>query len=131
MGSIHIPSVDMTLPILKGVGESSLVAGAGTMKPTQQMGTGNYALASHYIEGKSILFGPLHHLQEDDAIFVTDLDYMYEYKTTLLEVIEATNIQVIADVANKTLLTLITCSDKGTKRLLVQAEFVEKTLATP
>ena len=33
IGSIHIPSIDMTLPILKGVGESSLVTGAGTMKP--------------------------------------------------------------------------------------------------
>lgn len=129
IGSIHIPSVDMTLPILKGVGESSLVAGAGTMKPTQQMGAGNYALASHYIEGKDVLFGPLYHLQEGDSIFLTDLDYMYEYKTTVIHVIEATDVHVIDDVANETLLTLITCAEEGTKRLLVKAEFIEKTAA--
>lgn len=129
IGSIHIPSVEMTLPILKGVSESSLIAGAGTMKSNQQMGIGNYALASHYIEGKEVLFGPLYHLQEGDSIFLTDLDYMYEYKTTRIQVIEATAVQVIEDVPNETLLTLITCAEKGTKRLLVQAEFVEKTSA--
>lgn len=131
IGSIHIPEVDMTLPILKGVGESSLIAGAGTMKPEQQMGEGNYALASHYIEGKNVLFGPLYHLKQGDSIFLTDLDYMYEYKTTLIAVIEATDVQVIDDVGNQTLLTLITCTENGSKRLLVQAEFVERTVATP
>lgn len=129
IGSIHIPTVDMTLPILKGVGESSLVAGAGTMKPTQQMGEGNYALASHYIEGKDVLFGPLYHLQEGDSIFLTDLDYIYEYKTTSIQVIEATDVHVIDDLADQTLLTLITCAEEGTKRLSVRAEFVEKTPA--
>lgn len=127
IGSIHIPNVDMTLPILKGVGESSLVTGAGTMKADQQLGEGNYALASHYIEGKDVLFGPLHRLEEGDSIFVTDLDYMYEYKTTAVRVIEATDVHVIDDVPNQTLLTLITCAEQGTKRLFVQAELIGKS----
>lgn len=126
IGSIHIPTVDMTLPILKGVGESSLVAGAGTMKPTQQMGEGNYALASHYIEGKDVLFGPLYDLQEGDSIFLTDLDYIYEYKTTVIQVIEETDVHVIDDMKDSKILTLITCAEEGTKRLAVQAEFIEK-----
>lgn len=129
IGSLHIPAVEMTLPILKGVGESSLIVGAGTMKPTQKMGEGNYSLASHYIEGKDILFGPLYRLQEGDSIYLTDLDNMYEYKTTDIQVIEATDVYIIDDVANETLLTLITCAEEGTKRLSVRATFVEKTPA--
>ena len=33
IGSIHIPAVNMTLPILNGVGKYALAVGAGTMKP--------------------------------------------------------------------------------------------------
>ncbi|MEG0384596.1 MAG: class A sortase, partial [Solibacillus sp.] len=42
IGSIHIPAVEMTLPILNGVGKYALAVGAGTMKSTQTMGQGNY-----------------------------------------------------------------------------------------
>lgn len=129
IGSIYIPSVDMTLPILTGVGKYALAVGAGTMKRSQKMGKGNYALASHYIEGKSVLFGPLYHLKEGDSIFLTDTEFMYEYKTTDIKVIKATDVYIIDDVAGKTLLTLITCAQKGTHRLSVRAELIAKTPA--
>ena len=129
IGSIYIPSVDMKLPILQGVGKYALAVGAGTMKRNQQMGHGNYALASHYIEGQDVLFGPLYELNVGESIFLTDKDMIYEYKTISKKVIQATDVHVIEDVANKTLLTLITCTEKGTKRLSVVAEFVEATPA--
>lgn len=129
IGSIHIPSVDMTLPILNGVGKYALAVGAGTMKPKQQMGQGNYALASHYIEGKDVLFGPLYHLQKEDSIFISDMEFVYEYKTTSIKVIEATDVHVIDDLKDDTRLTLITCAEDGTRRLSVVAEFVGKTVA--
>ncbi|MEG0473828.1 MAG: class A sortase [Solibacillus sp.] len=129
IGSIHIPSVEMTLPILNGVGKYALAVGAGTMKPTQKMGQGNYALASHYIEGKDVLFGPLYHLEIGDSIFISDMEYVYEYKTTLIKVIEATDVHVIDDLKDDTRLTLITCAEDGTRRLSVVAQFVGKTAA--
>lgn len=127
IGSIYIPQVHLTLPIVKGVGKASLAAGAGTMKPDQVLGIGNYALASHYIEGKDILFGPLYQLKIGDAIFLSDKEFMYEYRTTDIQVVEATDVHIIEDVDHKTLLTLITCAEKGVKRLAVQAELVSKT----
>lgn len=123
IGSIYIPKVHLQLPILKGVGQSALAVGAGTMKPTQQLGTGNYALASHYFEGKDILFGPLYRTKVGDAIYLTDLMNIYEYKLSEKKVIEATDVNVIEDTQN-TLLTLITCTDDGKQRLMVQANFV-------
>lgn len=129
IGSIYIPSVDMKLPILQGVGKYALAVGAGTMKRNQQMGHGNYALASHYIEGQDILFGPLYELKVGDSIFLTDKDMIYEYKAITKKVIQATDVHVIEDVANETLLTLITCAEQGTKRLSVVAQFVEATPA--
>ena len=127
IGSITIPSVDMELPIIKGVGEEALTVGAGTMKPEQVLGEGNYALASHYIENKDdILFGPLYNTQLDDLIYVTNKEETFTYKITSIKVIEATDVHVIADANDKTLLTLITCAEDGVKRLAVVAEFVER-----
>lgn len=123
IGSIVIPKVQLQLPILKGVGRSALAVGAGTMKPTQQLGEGNYALASHYFKGKDILFGPLYRTQIGDAIYLTDLTNIYEYKLSVKNIIEATDVYVIEDTAN-TLLTLITCTEDGKQRLMVQADYI-------
>ena len=95
IGSIVIPEVQLQLPILKGVGQTALAVGAGTMKPTQQLGKGNYALAGHYFKGKDILFGPLYRTELGDAIYLTDLANIYEYKLSVKKVIEATDVYVI------------------------------------
>ena len=47
IGGVAIPSVAINLPIFKGLSNEALLYGAGTLSPTQKMGEGNYALASH------------------------------------------------------------------------------------
>ncbi len=126
IGSIAVPSVNMQLPIVKGVGNAALAVGAGTMKPNQKLGQGNYALAGHYFEEKDILFSPLYKASIGDTIYLTDLTNIYEYKLTIKKIIAATDVYVIDDIPNKTALTLITCADKGTKRLAIQADFIEQ-----
>lgn len=125
IGSIAIPSVGLELPIGKGVSESVIALGAGTMKPDQKPGIGNYALASHYIENKDILFGPLYDVALGDLAYISDQNTVYEYKITVVEVIQDTDVFVIYDTPDQTLLTLITCAESGTKRLLVQGEFIQ------
>lgn len=127
IGSITIPEVQLSLPIGKGVSESILAVGAGTMKPDQKPGEGNYALASHYIEGEGILFGPLYNVQIGDKVYISDKTDMYEYQITNKQIILDTDVEVIYDTPNQKLLTLITCAEQGTKRLLVQGEFIKKT----
>ncbi len=51
IGGIAVPELGINLPIFKGVFNTSLMYGAGTMKENQEMGKGNYALASHHIFG--------------------------------------------------------------------------------
>ena len=126
IGGIAIPTVDMNLPIIKGVGNAALAVGAGTMKSNQQFGQGNYALAGHYFEEKDILFSPLYKANIGDAIYVTDLTTIYEYKLTTKQIIAATDVYVIDDIPYQTFLTLITCADNGTKRLAIHADFVEQ-----
>lgn len=121
LGGMAIPSVKLQLPIVKGVSTSALAVGAGTMKPEQQLGTGNYALAGHYIEGRDVLFGPLYNVAAGDTIYLTDLTTIYEYTISNKEVIQATDVHVIDDMDNVNNLTLITCADEGTNRLAVYA----------
>lgn len=125
IGSIAVPSVHMQLPILKGVGNAVLAIGAGTMKPNQQLGQGNYSLAGHYFEEKDILFSPLYQAQIGDIIYVTDMSNVYEYKLATKKIIAATDVYIVDDIPNQTTLTLITCAEKGSKRLALQADFVQ------
>ncbi|MCX2454930.1 class A sortase [Lacticaseibacillus nasuensis] len=110
IGMIAVPSVKMKLPIFKGLANSNLSAGAGTMKPDQKMGEGNYALAGHYMTNKGILFSPLKGVTRGDNVYITDLTKVYTYKVTSKAVIYESHVEVIDDVPGKKLITLITCA---------------------
>jgi sortase A len=126
IGTIIAPTVDMQLPIVKGVSNYALAVGAGTMKASQKMGEGNYALAGHYFNNKpDLLFSPLYNTQIGDLIYVTNKTEVYAYKIYNKEVISASSVHIIQDQPNKTLLTLITCANDGVDRLAIQAEFVD------
>lgn len=127
IGGIAAPSVKMNLPIIKGVSNYSLAIGAGTMKADQEMGSGNYALASHHMIDDSLLFSPLVSINPGAEIYLTDLATVYTYKVTVKKYVAPTAIEVIDDVPGKALLTLVTCDTTGSKRLIVQAELTAKT----
>ncbi|MCI0131130.1 MULTISPECIES: class A sortase [Enterococcaceae] len=126
VGGIAIPSVDLNLPILKGVSNYVISVGAGTMKPDQKMGFGNYALASHYMYDPTLLFAPLVRVELGSSIYLTDLEYIYEYKVTMKEYVEPTRVDVIEDVPEKRQVTLVTCDTSGEHRLILQGELVKK-----
>ncbi|MCG1169211.1 class A sortase [Staphylococcus epidermidis] len=126
-GQISIPSVNLNLPILQGVSNNHLWFGASTMKPTQTLGEGNYALAGHTMDNENLLFTPLHRQKIGSYMYITDSIDIYIYKTTKINIVTPDKGSVIDDVPNKKLLTLVTCSDtKGTKRLIVTGELVKK-----
>lgn len=129
LGQIAIPSVKLNLPIYKGLANEVLLSGAGTMKPTQKMGEGNYSLASHnYFGDMTLLFSPLVKLKVGEKIYTTDLEYVYEYETTAVDLIEPTRVEVINDHPGVTEITLITCDDyNASNRYCIKGKFVSKT----
>ena len=129
IGLISVPSVDIHLPIMKGITNSNLAVGAATMKPNQEMGKGNYALAGHHIHGRSLLFSPLERFKTGSRVYITDLKKIYVYRITLQKVVDKTQGQYIDDVPKKKLITLVTCaSDMEGQRIrqVLQGE-LEKT----
>lgn len=125
IGRIEVPSVKLDLPIIKGISDSGMYKGAGTMKKGQEMGKGNYALASHHMKDPSLLFSPLDRVEKGQEIKISDDTGTYTYKIVEKRVISAKDVYVIDEVDGHTLITLITCHAKGEDRLMVQGELVK------
>ncbi|MEQ9810798.1 class A sortase [Streptococcus jiangjianxini] len=127
IGGIAIPEVGINLPIFKGLGNTELTYGAGTMKENQVMGgKNNYALASHHVFGmtgsSNMLFSPLDRAKNGMKIYLTDKEKVYTYKITNVHVVAPTEVAVIDDHAGQSELTLVTCTDaEATERTIVNA----------
>ncbi|HFC9197579.1 class A sortase [Enterococcus lactis] len=131
VGEIAIPDLKINLPIFKGVGNSSLLYGAGTMKENEKMGEGNYALAGHNMTGfssdLSILFTPLKRAKPGMVIYVTDKENIYKYKINKIRKVKPNHVEVINDIPGKTEITLVTCADiKATQRIIVKGTYEGK-----
>ena len=127
VGAIAIPDLGMNLPVIKGLDNASLAVGAGTMKEGQQMGKGNYALASHSLfygwgyEG--LLFTPLHRAQKGQTIYTRDNENIYVYQITDVFVVNPDDGYVVLDSEGDGLITLITCTDTyATQRIVVRGK---------
>lgn len=126
IGGIAIPAVKMNLPIYKGVENAQLISGAGTLRPDQEMGKGNYPLASHRMKDESLLFTPLIHLKKGDKIYLTDLTNIYVYETERLMEVEPTRLDLVEDDPNGAKqVTLITCNVDGSRREIAQGKWLK------
>lgn len=133
IGLVSVPSVGISLPIMKGITNRNLAVGAATMKPGQVMGERNYALAGHHIHGRGLLFSPLERFKTGSKVYITDLNKVYVYKITLQKVVDKTQGQYIDDVPNEKLITLVTCaSDYEGQRIrqVLQGQLVDTEPAT-
>lgn len=124
IGGLYVPSVDLVIPIMYGVTQDILLNSAGTMKPNQEMGVGNYALIGHNSKNPNVLFAPIHRINEGDKMYVTNKQGVYEYEMTSHTVVDPSEIEVIEDIEGINSLTLISCTPDGKERVIVQGELV-------
>lgn len=127
VGKVLIPSVGMNIPISRGVTARNLAFSAGTLKPNEKMGDANYALAGHHMANNDrILFGPLVRTHVGTKIYVTDMTYVYIYQVWMRKYIAANQLAILNDRKDQKLVTLVTCDDTGTGRLMAQGKFVQQ-----
>lgn len=124
IGVISVPEIKLELPIMYGLEADNLAVGAGTMRPNQQMGLGNYALAGHYTQSPTSLFGPLHEIETGMSVYVTDLTHTYEYVVTSLETVPPSRVDVLDETIDPTI-TLVTCTFDATERLIVKGRLAQ------
>lgn len=114
IGGISIPDLGVNLPILKGTTNENLLYGAATLKE-QEMGKGNYTLASHHVfrgaGSDSLLFSPIVNAKEGMKVYLTDKQNIYTYVVYNIEIVAPTRLDVLDDIPNENIVTLITCTD--------------------
>jgi sortase A len=126
IGGIYIPSAGINLPILYGATNDNLRVASATLNPDQIMGTGNYAIAGHNSRNPNVLFASLRKVQVGEALYISDKDKVYKYTAVDAQVVMPERVDVLDDVEDKALLTLISCySRDGSDRLVVTGELTE------
>ena len=96
IGQLTIPNIDVNVVIFNGVSEEKLLKGVSKMKPGQEIGKGNFALAGHY-GIKNQLFANIDKMQNGDIIKLTDKKNIYIYEMFDREIVPPTEISVIDD----------------------------------
>lgn len=130
IGGIAVPELEINLPIFKGLDNVNLFYGAGTMKPDQVMGKGNYSLASHHIftpeNADRMLFSPLAHAKAGMKIYLTDKDKVYTYEIREVKHVTPDRVDEIEDREGVDEITLVTCVDyNATERIIVKGDLKE------
>lgn len=128
VGVITIPSINLNLPISKGITNQNLALSAGTFRPDMKMGQGNYALAGHNMSnlGPTVLFSPLYFKGKvGQRVYITNLKKIYEYQITEKKFISKYDTQVVANTHQR-MITLVTCDATGANRLMVRGKYLKK-----
>lgn len=128
IGKIAIPSVGIQLPILSGLNNHTLLSGVATYTQMQEMGKSNYVLMSHNLVGAHALLNQVNNAPVGQMIYSTDFKDVYTFEITTNEVVEETQVEVLA-ATQEPIITLIRCEgDIGTiYRRVVQGKLVGKT----
>lgn len=127
IGQILVPKAKIHLPIAKGVANQTLALSAGTMRPDQKMGQGNYPLAGHHMVRKDILFSPLYFKTKvGDTVYLTNMKKIYTYKVYKRQFIDATRVDVV-NQTKRNIITLVTCDATGARRLMIRGKLTRTT----
>jgi sortase A len=127
IGRISIPSVQIKLPLYYGLNNKELLSGAGTMKPKQTMGHGNYVIAGHHMNDEKTLLGPLNKVHLNSDVYLTDGKKLYVYQIYNIKKINEYQIHYVTDTYHKPTLTIITCASgeiNEPNRTLVRAHLI-------
>lgn len=129
IGAMAVPSVQLYLPVCRGLSDANMATGGCTMRPEQVMGKGNYPLAGHYMTAKGALFSPLEQVTIGDLVYLTDLQHVYTYRIYMKRVVDPSAVWLVNQTSDK-IVTLITCADGGANRWAIRGSLIKTTSAS-
>lgn len=123
IGIIEIAALDLKYPVIEGAGSSELSAGIGHIPDTAGIGeTGNCVLAGHRGSRYGMYFKYLNRLCIGDEVKVSDKEgEVYLYEVAEITVIDPYD-NSVKEQGEETKLTLLTCENSGTMRLIVSCD---------
>lgn len=106
LATLSIPSIDLSVKVYEGTGDSSLAKGVGHFENTS-IWDGNVCLAGHN-RGVNTYFGQIHTLNPGNTIQLTTKLGTRTYQVKSVQKIASTQVSVL-DATAQNQLTLITC----------------------
>ena len=125
---LEVPSCDIQVPLIEGVDSAALRKGAGHFTETANIGEeGNACYAGHYSTIYNCIFNNLPNVKLYDEV----IGYNAKGEKTIYFVISKyvttpDNISVLTQYEDTKDLTLVTCSENGTRRLIIQCRALDK-----
>ncbi|MCW6080747.1 class D sortase [Clostridium sporogenes] len=120
---MEIPSISLQSIIVEGTNMDDLRYYLGHFKDTAMPGiNGNFSIAGHSSTIYNEILNELYKVNVRDEIKIKTLTGEYDYIITKKIVVEPSEIGVLDQDENKKSMTIVTCTDKGKKRLIVKAE---------
>ena len=127
IGLIEIEALELKYPIVEGADSKQLAYGIGHIPDTAGIGSrGNCVLAGHRGSRYGTYFKYLNRLTEGDVVKITDKEgNVHLYEVVSSEVVGPYDNFVKAQ-GDKTELTLLTCENSGTMRLIYHCVYKER-----
>lgn len=127
IGLIEIEALELKYPIVEGADSKQLAYGIGHIPDTAAVGSkGNCVLAGHRGSRYGTYFKYLNRLTEGDVVKITDKEgNVHFYEVVSSEVVGPYDNFVKAQ-GDKTELTLLTCENSGTMRLIYHCVYKER-----
>ena len=126
IGLIEIEALDLKYPIVEGANSKQLAYGIGHIPDTAAIGSkGNCVLAGHRGSRYGTYFKNLNRLSAEDTVKVMDKEgNVYLYEVVSWEVVGPYDNSVKTQ-GEKAELTLLTCENSGTMRLIYHCTYKE------
>lgn len=123
-----IPSLGIKAIINEGVTSQAMSNGVGHFTDSVKCGQyGNTCYAGHYSDIYNCIFNDLPKIKVYDEINLYDKKgKKYTYYVTCKYVTEPTDMSVLNQDTSVRKLTIVTCSDKGRKRLIIEGMLLSK-----
>ncbi len=119
---IEIPELRIKAPVLEGTDNDVLSKAAGHFPDTGSPGAGNYCIAAHSSTIYKEYFNALKNVSSGMEVKLYDIEKnLYTYHVTDYFTVEPSETWILDD-AGDTRVTLVTCTDDGTQRLIVVAK---------
>lgn len=89
IGSVYIPTSNISVPLLAGTSEWNLLNGVATASASQKLGEGLYIGISHNLVNQRLLQN-IDQAKKGDLVYLTDFSDVYIYKITEQKVVHET-----------------------------------------
>lgn len=129
IGIITIETINLIYPVVEGVETDNIGVAIGHFPDSAAIGAeGNCAMAGHNGGTYGRYFGDIKNLKVGDEVILTNTKgEEYKYYVTESFVVEPTDVYVVGDLGVEgKYLTMVTCTQHGSKRLIVRAQCTEE-----